>query len=177
MAMTIYEPGGVFSRKKLNWVNFTRLSYYCLHIFCAFLYDKIGLFIIWDVTGSRALYVVATAGSATNFAHSLTPPPPNPVEYRTILEHSIVNFFFSCTTKNLFLFTWISVVKKRKTERVPDRRSRVLEVVIVRRLISGVLGIWKGERLGRGWEKGVSLQATWDQGGRILSHLGGFPSK
>jgi hypothetical protein len=43
---------------------------------------------------------------------------------------------------------------------VPDRRSQVLEVVIVRRLVTWVLGIWKGE----GWErveKGeVSLQAT-----------------
>ncbi len=38
-------------------------------------------------------------------------------------------------------------------------------------------GNWRGE----GWErveKGeVSLQVTWDQGGRILSQLGGFPSK
>jgi hypothetical protein len=33
---------------------------------------------------------------------------------------------------------------------VLDRRSRVLEVVIVRRLISGVLGSWRGEGLGRG---------------------------
>ncbi len=60
---------------------------------------------------------------------------------------------------------------------VPDRRSRILEVVIVRSLVTWVLGIWRGE----GWErveKGeVSLQATWDQGGRILSQLGGFPSK
>jgi hypothetical protein len=43
---------------------------------------------------------------------------------------------------------------------VPDRRSRILEVVIVRRLVTWVLGIWRGE----GWErveKGeVSLQAT-----------------
>jgi hypothetical protein len=43
---------------------------------------------------------------------------------------------------------------------VPDRRSRILEVVIVRSLVTWVLGIWRGE----GWErveKGeVSLQAT-----------------
>ncbi len=60
---------------------------------------------------------------------------------------------------------------------VPDRRSRVLEVVIVRRL---VLGFWEfgGGRDWEGVQKGeVSLQATWDQGGPILSHLGGFPSK
>jgi hypothetical protein len=33
---------------------------------------------------------------------------------------------------------------------VPDRRSRILEVVIVRRLINWVLGIWRGEGLGKG---------------------------
>jgi hypothetical protein len=30
-------------------------------------------------------------------------------------------------------------------ETVPDRRSRILEVVIVRRLAIWVLGIWRGE--------------------------------
>ena len=35
-------------------------------------------------------------------------------------------------------------------ETVPDRRSRILEVVIVRRLITWVLGIWRGEGLGKG---------------------------
>jgi hypothetical protein len=33
---------------------------------------------------------------------------------------------------------------------VPDRRSRILEVVIVRCLATGVLGIWRGEGLGEG---------------------------
>jgi hypothetical protein len=33
---------------------------------------------------------------------------------------------------------------------VPDRRSRILEVVIVRRLVTWVLGIWRGEGLGGG---------------------------
>ncbi len=41
----------------------------------------------------------------------------------------------------------------------------------------GKLGFWEFER-GRGWVKGrageVSLQATWDPGGQILSQLGGF---
>jgi hypothetical protein len=32
---------------------------------------------------------------------------------------------------------------------VPDRSSRILEVVIMRRLITWVLGIWRGEGLGR----------------------------
>jgi hypothetical protein len=59
---------------------------------------------------------------------------------------------------------------------VPDRRSRIIpEVVLVRRWAVGVLGIWRGESLGEGWGKRrVSLQATWDWGGRFLSQLGGF---
>jgi hypothetical protein len=40
---------------------------------------------------------------------------------------------------------------------VPDRRSRILEVVIVRRLITWVLGIWRGEGLGKGLRKGRSV--------------------
>jgi hypothetical protein len=32
---------------------------------------------------------------------------------------------------------------------VPDKRSQILEVVIVRRLITWVLGIWRGEGLGK----------------------------
>jgi hypothetical protein len=39
---------------------------------------------------------------------------------------------------------------------VPDRRSRILEGVIVRRLITWVLGIWRGEGLG-GLRKGRSV--------------------
>jgi hypothetical protein len=33
---------------------------------------------------------------------------------------------------------------------VPDRRSRILEVVIVRRLVTWVLRIWRGEGIGKG---------------------------
>jgi hypothetical protein len=40
---------------------------------------------------------------------------------------------------------------------VPDKRRQILEVVIVRRLVIWVLGIWRGEGLGKGE---VSLQAT-----------------
>ncbi len=36
------------------------------------------------------------------------------------------------------------------TVSVLDRRSRVLEVVIVRHLVTWVLGIWRGEGLGKG---------------------------
>jgi hypothetical protein len=43
---------------------------------------------------------------------------------------------------------------------VPDKRSRILEVVIVRRLTTWVLGIWRGEGLGKGEKGEVSLQAT-----------------
>ncbi len=40
---------------------------------------------------------------------------------------------------------------------VPDRRSRILEVVIVRRLVTWVLGILRGEGLGKGLRKGRSV--------------------
>ncbi len=41
---------------------------------------------------------------------------------------------------------------------VPDRRSRnIPEVVVVRRWAGGVLGIWRGEGLGEGWDKGGSV--------------------
>ncbi len=43
---------------------------------------------------------------------------------------------------------------------VPDRRSQILEVVIVRRLVTWVLGIWRGEGLRKGEKGEVSLQAT-----------------
>ncbi len=33
---------------------------------------------------------------------------------------------------------------------VPDRRSRILEVVLVRRLVIWVLGSWRGEGMGKG---------------------------
>ena len=37
---------------------------------------------------------------------------------------------------------------------VPDRRCRILEVAIVRRLITWVLGIWRGEGLEKGLRRG-----------------------
>ncbi len=38
---------------------------------------------------------------------------------------------------------------------VPDRRRRILlKVVSVRRWVTWVLGIWRGEGLGKGWERG-----------------------
>jgi hypothetical protein len=43
---------------------------------------------------------------------------------------------------------------------VPDRRSRILEVIIVRRLATWVLGIWRGESWERDEKGEVSLQAT-----------------
>jgi hypothetical protein len=43
---------------------------------------------------------------------------------------------------------------------VPDKRSRILEVVIVRRLLTWVLGIWSGEGMGRVKKREVSLRVT-----------------
>jgi hypothetical protein len=40
---------------------------------------------------------------------------------------------------------------------VPDRRCRILKVVLVRRLVTWVLGVWRGEGLGNGLRKGRSV--------------------
>jgi hypothetical protein len=41
---------------------------------------------------------------------------------------------------------------------VPDRRRRIVpEVVLVRRWVIGVLGIWRGEGLGKGLGQGRSV--------------------
>ncbi len=58
---------------------------------------------------------------------------------------------------------------------VPVSKNRnIPEVFLVRRWAVGVLGIWRG-RVGwvRSGANGVSLQATWDWGGRFLSQLEG----
>ncbi len=48
------------------------------------------------------------------------------------------------------MFAWF-----RKGIIVPDRRSRIIpKVVLVRRWAVRVLGIWRGEGLGEGWNKG-----------------------
>ncbi len=40
---------------------------------------------------------------------------------------------------------------------VPDKGSRIFEVVVVRRLLTWVLGIWSGEGDGEGLRKGRSV--------------------
>ncbi len=41
---------------------------------------------------------------------------------------------------------------------VPDKRSgNIPEVIVVRRWAVGVLGIWRGEGLGEGWDKEGSV--------------------
>ncbi len=40
---------------------------------------------------------------------------------------------------------------------VPDKRSRIFEVVIVRRLVTWVLGIWRREGLGKELRKRRSV--------------------
>ncbi len=55
----------------------------------------------------------------------------------------------------------LSYIRTRKRS-VPDRRRRILpEVVLVRRRVIAVLGIWRGE----GWGEG------WDRGGQFTSNL------
>jgi hypothetical protein len=52
--------------------------------------------------------------------------------------------------------------RKRSTHNVmlsivPDKRSRIHEVIVVRRLLTWVLGFWSGEGMGRVEEGEVSL--------------------
>jgi hypothetical protein len=54
-------------------------------------------------------------------------------------------------------FLSFSDIKIEDFVSVPDRRCWILEVVIVRRLITWVLGIWRGEGLGKRLRKGRSV--------------------
>jgi hypothetical protein len=51
-------------------------------------------------------------------------------------------------------YTITVLAKLKKNDKtvpmVPDRRSQILEVVTVRRLVTWVLGIWRGEGMGKG---------------------------
>jgi hypothetical protein len=62
---------------------------------------------------------------------------------------------FVAKAKNIFKILYHSLCKMFSGNIVPDRRRRIVpEVVLVRRWAIGFLGIWKGEGLGRGWDKG-----------------------
>jgi hypothetical protein len=50
-----------------------------------------------------------------------------------------------------------TLCRHRAGTTAPDKRSRILEVVVVRRLLTWVLGIWGGEGMGRVKEGEVSL--------------------
>ncbi len=74
----------------------------------------------------------------------------------------------SCIIKSVYLYTFtvyihtVNTVKtetsKQKINTVPDRRCRIqLEIVLVRRWVIGVLGIWRGEGLGKGLGQGRSV--------------------
>jgi hypothetical protein len=44
---------------------------------------------------------------------------------------------------------------RRQVRTVPDRRCRIIpEVVLVRRWVIGVPGIWRGRVWGEGWDRG-----------------------
>ncbi len=94
------------------------------------------------------VYLLSAASTVirnSNYHHHI-------LEINKIIGAYLFNYF----EQSLFGYFWdIDAIGN-----VPDRRSRILEVVIVRRLVTWVLGIWRGE----GWErveKGeVSLQAT-----------------
>jgi hypothetical protein len=59
----------------------------------------------------------------------------------------------------LFGTSFFTYMQSQKAEvPVPDRRRRILpEVVLVRRWVIGVLGIWRGEGLGKWLGQGRSV--------------------
>ncbi len=65
-----------------------------------------------------------------------------------------------------FTLTWWDLCNTEVVLIVPDERSRILEVVVVRRILVWVLVICSGEGMGKGEKGEVSLQATWDRGGQ-----------
>jgi hypothetical protein len=69
-------------------------------------------------------------------------------------------------------------IKNQQYGLVPDRRSRDLEVVVVRRIINLGTGNleWGGNGKGDGNGE-ISLRATWDQGGRDPITARRVPSK
>jgi hypothetical protein len=87
--------------------------------------------------------------------------------------HVTVHLFSSQTFVHFGLNKKITVAFRLLP--VPDSKSRnIPEVVIVRRGAGGVLGIWRGwVSWVKGGANGVSLQATWEGGGRFLSQLEG----
>jgi hypothetical protein len=62
-----------------------------------------------------------------------------------------MSFFHETSfSKALFLMKLFSISSVSIALTVPDKRSRILEVVLVRRLVTWVLGIWSGEGMGKG---------------------------
>jgi hypothetical protein len=60
--------------------------------------------------------------------------------------------------KNLLLYLWFRKKICIKVVIVRDRRRRIVpEVVLVRCWVIGVLGIWRGEGLGKGLGQGRSV--------------------
>ncbi len=83
-----------------------------------------------------------------------------------LILHQIIIVVFSVAALESILYFYLavilhSVLNQLPISPVPDRRCRVVpEVVLVRRGVFGVLGIWKREGWGGGGSRRVSLQAT-----------------
>jgi hypothetical protein len=67
-------------------------------------------------------------------------------------RYKLINFNWEKTSKSK---NWCLI--KMSNVNVPDKRSRILEVVLVRRLVTWVRGIWSGEGIGEGLRKGRSV--------------------
>ncbi len=75
--------------------------------------------------------------------------------YSTFGTHRDLYIWIQTQTFLLYIgYTQDCLYLDTNTIFVPDKRSRILEVVLVRRLLTWVLGIWSGEGMGKGWGRG-----------------------
>ncbi len=61
---------------------------------------------------------------------------------------------FQTDTVNIHVLTSFMIRLNEYKPSVPDERSRILEVVVVRCLLTWVLGIWSGEGMARVEQRG-----------------------
>ncbi len=75
---------------------------------------------------------------------------------RAVFESLLLSGHWSDSPHNYFLCHSMKRIYTKTYIRVPDRRRRNPEVVLVRRWVSWVLGIRRGKGgcLGKGWERG-----------------------
>ncbi len=99
------------------------------------------------ISNGFSIVVFAPADSSTRLQYLFQLRPS-----RVLSLHSHMGYY-------LWFLTWQKItvyiyLENPSITTVPDRRCRILKVVLVRRWVTWVLGIWRGEDWGKGWERG-----------------------